>query len=72
MNTPLPFVLLVSALAALQPATATAEQVRFRFAPADACGNMTPQDPTALWENSSPGSDCGHNPIRALFGPIKW
>jgi hypothetical protein len=69
--TPLPYVILVSALAALQPAPAAAEQVRFRFVPTDPCGNMTqvPAGPNGALGEQLTGFGLRPQPYGRVFRP---
>src|SRR5262249_24317219 len=71
LKTSLPFMFLVPALTALQPAGVAAEQVRFHFAPADACGNMTqvPAGPNGALGEQLTGLGLRPQPYTRAFRP---
>ena len=63
--------LMVGALALVQPASARAEQARFRFVPVDACGHMAqvPAGPNGAMGEQLTGLGLRPQPFNQVFRP---
>ncbi len=61
-------------LAALPLTPLAAEQVRFRYVPVDASGNLTqvPAGPNGRWANNSPASASVPRRSTAYRGQTRW